>query len=205
MVDVEGLNISGKWGKKLISPQSAFLVLPENSHYLKKKKQNKTKQSCNQNISSTWLEIRCIFVVDVNCWKKQTVVRLLSDFCCWCFFLLLLLPCRWLCLYVWRVIKNKKRYTWKRVQYIDTSIWIGFGVRADMFCTTSPDINSWNFQRLSFDFWLLVVITRNSINFWKFYKTREINTECSGFSPIQEKLKEFILSTLLASSHCFSK
>lgn len=59
-VDVEGLNIWGKWGKKFVSPQSAFLVLPENSPYLKK------KQSCNQNISSTWLEIRCTFVVDVN-------------------------------------------------------------------------------------------------------------------------------------------
>ena len=45
---------------KFVSPQSAFLVLPENSPYLKK------KQSCNQNISSTWLEIRCTFVVDVN-------------------------------------------------------------------------------------------------------------------------------------------
>ena len=79
----------------------------------------------------------------------------LSDFCLTfvvdVFVLLLLLPCRWLCLYVWRSIKKKKQYTWKRVQYIDTSIWIGFGVRADMFCTTSPDINSWNFQRLSFD------------------------------------------------------
>ena len=80
----------------------------------------------------------------------------LSDFCLTfvvdIFVLLLLLPCRWLCLYGWRVIENKKRYNWKRVQYIDTSIWIGFGVQADMFCTTSPDINSWNFQRSSFDF-----------------------------------------------------
>ena len=36
-VDVEGLNIWGKWGKKFVSPQSAFLVLSENSPYLKKK------------------------------------------------------------------------------------------------------------------------------------------------------------------------
>ena len=37
-VDVEGLNIWDKWGKKFVSPQSAFLVLPENSPYLKNKK-----------------------------------------------------------------------------------------------------------------------------------------------------------------------
>ena len=146
MVDVEGLNISGKWGKKFVSPQSTFLVLPENSPYLKK----------NSHVIKIYSLLGLKYAAHLS-WMLISTERneRLSDFCLTfvvdVFVLLLLLPCRWLCLYVRRAINNKKRYTWKRVQYIDTSIWIGFGVRADMFCITSPDINSWNFQRLSFD------------------------------------------------------
>lgn len=128
LIDVEGLNIWGKWGKKFVSPQSAFLVLPENSPYLKKK---------NIHVIKIYPLLGLKYAAHLS-WMLISAKRneRLSDFCLTfvvdVFVLLLLLSCRWLCLYVWRVIKNEKQYNWKRVQYVEISIWIGFGVRADM-------------------------------------------------------------------------
>ena len=76
LVDVEGLNISGKWGKKLISPQSAFLVLPENSPYLKK---NKTKQ--NSHVIKIYPPLGLKYAAYLSWMLTAERNERLSDFC----------------------------------------------------------------------------------------------------------------------------